>query len=459
MIHTLKNYIPFYKNNLKIALPIVLTQVGGGIVLLMDNIMVGHLGAVELASVAFANSIFILGMTFSMGAIMGVTPLVGQAFVQNDTKRIGMLFYNGLLFTLLIGGVIALLLTGIYPLFDNMGQVPEVVRLAKPYFAIQVISLIPFLIFCLFKQFLEGLGNTKVAMMITVTANIINIILNYLLIYGKFGFPRWGVVGAGIATLVSRILMPLIFFLYVRFNRRWWPYISHCSRSLFRMERIATVARVGLPIGGHMLLETTAFALSAIMVGWLGAIPLAGNQIAQNISHLTFMLVVGIGSATTIRVSHRLGEKNFYALRMAGRASIHLCLMTNTIMAALLIGLSSQIPKLFTTDLAVIEAAQPLIMLAGLFQVSDGLQTIGAGILRGLTDVKRPMIYAFITYICINLPVGYILTFVCKLGAPGVWIGFIVGLSIAAILFHRRCHIQINRLEKEMADGVPPANA
>ncbi len=447
----LKNYIPFYKNNLKIALPIVLTQVGGGIVALMDNVMVGHLGAVELASVAFANSIFVLGQVFVMGAVMGLTPLVGQAFVQSDLERVKALFYNALVFVCVLGLAVTLILGLVYPFFDYMGQDTNVVRWAKPYFLLQVFSLLPLLVFCLFKQFLEGLGNTKVAMIITLVANIVNIVLNYLLIYGKFGFPYWGVVGAGVATLISRILMAVGFFVYVRTNDSWWNYLKDITIDLFQARKVWTVARVGMPIGGHMLLECTAFALSAIMVGWLGAVPLAGNQIAQNISHLTFMLVVGIGSATTIRVSHRLGEKNFYALRMAGKASVHLCLLTNTLMAIFMIVFSRQIPRIFTTDMAVIDAAAPLLVLAGLFQISDGLQTVGASILRGLTDVKRPVIYAFISYICINLPLGYLLAFKFHMGASGVWIGFIVGLSIAAILFHVRCNRQINKLEKEMA--------
>ena len=447
----LKNYIPFYKNNLKIALPIVLTQVGGGIVALMDNVMVGHLGAVELASVAFANSIFVLGQVFVMGAVMGLTPLVGQAFVQSDLERVKALFYNALVFVCVLGLAVTLILGLVYPFFDYMGQDTNVVRWAKPYFLLQVFSLLPLLVFCLFKQFLEGLGNTKVAMIITLVANIVNIVLNYLLIYGKFGFPYWGVVGAGVATLISRILMAVGFFVYVRTNDSWWNYLKDITIDLFQARKVWTVARVGMPIGGHMLLECTAFALSAIMVGWLGAVPLAGNQIAQNTSHLTFMLVVGIGSATTIRVSHRLGEKNFYALRMAGKASVHLCLLTNTLMAIFMIVFSRQIPRIFTTDMAVIDAAAPLLVLAGLFQISDGLQTVGASILRGLTDVKRPVIYAFISYICINLPLGYLLAFKFHMGASGVWIGFIVGLSIAAILFHVRCNRQINKLEKEMA--------
>lgn len=448
MFPSLSQYIPYYKNNLKIALPIVLTQVGGGLVALVDNIMVGHLGAVELAAVAFANSVYILGHVFVMGAVMGVTPLIGQAFVQHDDDRVRSLLHHGFLFVMMMGLAMIGVLTGVYFFFDHMGQDSEVIALAKPYYIVQIVSLLPFLLFCLCKQFLEGLGNTKLAMMITVVANLLNIFLNYVLIFGKMGCPRLGVLGAGLATLVARLLMPILFVIVLKRSKEWSHYLRKTQALSYTWKSMKIVARVGLPIGGHMLLECAAFALCSIMIGWLGAVPLAANQIAQNISTLTFMLVVGIGSATTIRVSHRLGENNFTALRMASKAAIHLCLTTNAVMAVLMIVFSDEIPRIFTTDVSVITTAAPLLVLAGLFQLSDGLQTVGVSILRGLTDVRRPVIYAFISYICINLPVGYLLGFVCGWGEQGVWVGFIVGLSIAALLYHVRCHRQINYLER-----------
>lgn len=448
----LSKYVPYYKNNLKIAVPVVMTQVGGGLVALIDNIMVGHLGAVELAAVAFANSVYILGHVFAMGAVMGITPLIGQAFVQKDNKRVGLLFQNGFAFALTLGIMMLGVMLGVYLGFEHMGQDQEVIALAKPYYLIVSAGLIPYLLFCLSKQFLEGLGNTKVAMIITLISCLVNIVLNYVLIYGKMGFPQLGVMGAGYATLISRGLMPLLFFFVLKKSKNWNAYLKVDKKQLVNWNYFKSIAVVGIPIGGHMLLECMAFALCSIMIGWLGAVPLAANQIAQNISNLTFMLVVGIGAATTIRVSHRLGEKNFQALRMAAKASIHLCLFTNTIMAVLMIVFANRIPRIFTTDLNVIITAAPLVMLAGLFQISDGLQAVGISILRGLTDVKRPVIYAFISYICINLPLGYFLGFVCGLGEIGVWIGFIVGLSIAAVLYHVRCYRQINELEKWMSN-------
>ena len=195
-----------------------------------------------------------------------------------------------------------------------------------------------------------------------------------------------------------------------------------------------------------MLLEVLAFALSAIMVGWLGATPQAGHQIAQNMSHLTYMIVLGIGAATTVRVSHQLGALDLDAARKAGNASVHLCLVYNTLAGTLLITFRHAIASAFTSDPAVIDIGGRLIIMAGIFQVSDGLQTIGAGILRGLTDVKIVMLYAFVAYICINLPFGYLLGFVFQFGAIGVWAGFIFGLSVAAVLFRLRCRKMFRQL-------------
>lgn len=433
-----RQYLPYYKNNLKIALPIVLTQLGGAIVSLADNIMVGHVGTTELAAVSFSSSIYFLGHVLAIGAVMGITPLVGQVFVQNDRHSIKSYFYNGLLFTIIVAIVLVGLLLSVYPFLDKMGQESSVVDVCRPYYLITTLSLIPFLLFCHFKQFMEGLGNTKVAMAITIVANLINIFLNYLLIFGKWGFPKWGIIGAGIATFVARALMPIMFIIFLRIKSHWWEYIRHFSVLLLNKSRFIQLAQIGIPIGGHMLLECSVWCLSAIMVGWLGAVPLAANQVALQVANTTFMVVVGIGNAATIRVSHRLGEKNFEGLKMAANAATHLCIMNNAITTILIISLCQQIPRLFTTDIAVIEAATPLLILAGIFQIFDGIQCVGIGILRGLTDVKIPVIFALITYIIINLPLGYLLAFPLQMGASGIWVAFSISLCIAGFLYHIR---------------------
>ncbi|MGM9818219.1 MAG: MATE family efflux transporter [Paludibacteraceae bacterium] len=442
-------YIPYYKRNLKVAIPIVLTQLGGGLVQLADNIMVGHLGAVDLAAVAFANSIFVIGFVFAMGVTMGITPLVGQAFVQKNHTRVASLLHNGMLFCLLMGIALTLILVGCYFFIDAMGQELRVAALSKPYYLALVGSLLPFMLFCVCKQFLEGLGNTKVAMLITIIANVLNIVLNYLFIFGKFGFPQLGAFGAGVATLIARLLMPVMFFAVILRHEEWNRYFKGFSWHTLSKSGVVTVAKVGIPIGGHMLLECSAWALLAIIVGWLGAVPLAANQIANNVANISFMMVVGVSAATTIRVSHQLGVRDFPALRMAAQASVHLCLFLNALMAVLMIVFRYQIPWIFTTDKEVIEITAQLLVLAGLFQLSDGMQSVGAGILRGLTDVKKPVLYAFVTYICINIPLGYILAFPCGMGVAGVWVAFIISLTLAAVLYHRRCAFKIKQLEKQ----------
>lgn len=445
-----KKYIPFYKRNLKVAIPIIFTQLGGGLVQFVDNIMVGHLGAVDLAAVAFANSIFIMGFVFAMGATMGITPLVGQAFVQEDHSQVAKLLHNGAFFSLLFGAILTVLLFVCYFFIDQMGQEPCVASLSKPYYLALVVSLLPYMVFCILKQFLEGLGNTKVAMAITIFANVLNIILNYLLIFGKYGFPQLGAFGAGVATLVARLLMPVLFFVVILKHKEWSVYLKGFSWKAISRSGVFSVAKVGLPIGGQMLLECAAWALLTIIVGWLGAIPLAANQIANNVTTISFMMIVGVSSATTIRVSHQLGLRDFFALKMAMRASIHLCLFLNAIMACLMIGLRYQIPLIFTTDRDVVEITAQLLVFAGLFQFSDGLQSVGAGVLRGLTDVKRLVFYAFVTYICVNIPLGYVLAFTFDIGVSGIWVAFIISLTLAAVLYHRRCRVKIEQLEQQL---------
>lgn len=451
---SLKAYIPYYKRNLKVAFPIVLSQLGGGVVQLVDTFMVGRLGTVELAAVSFASAVFAIGFVFTIGLLMGGTPIIGQAYVRGDKQTIVELFQN----SILLATIGAIFMTGLLFIasffMDSMGQVDAVVELAIPYFIVLILSLIPQMYFSAIKQFLEGLGNTKVAMWITIISNLINVLFNYLLIFGKYGFPEMGVLGAGISTLIARLSMPLLYVLWLRLNPKWWSYCKDFRWSLFSWVRLKQLLAMGLPIAAHILLEVTAFAMSGVMIGWLGAAPLAGHQIANNMSHLAFMVVLGIGSATTIRVSHQLGARNIEGLKMAAMASVHLCLVANALMGAFFIIFRVQIAQVFSSDPEVIAVGSQVLIMAGIFQLADGLQVVGAGILRGLMDVKITMWYAFISYICINLPLGYFLAFVCGFGAPGVWAAFIFGLGTAAVLFHLRYHKVRKRIFAEIEEGL-----
>ena len=447
-----REYLPYYKRNLRVALPVMLTQLGASLVGFFDSIMVGHYATVDLAAVSFANAIFFTVMVFAMGALMGVTPLVGiqvgqltsnnestlSSTTQLDCRaRIASLFQNGMLFTVLLCVVMLLLLGGCIPFLDCFGQDPEVIEVARPYYILIVVSLVPFLFFSFFKQFLEGLGNTMVAMVITLLMNGLNILLNWVFIYGNWGFEPMGAAGAGLGSLISRIGMPLCFWVVMAFHREWKQYLRMAWQR-FSWLRIRELGKIGFPIGGQTLLETFLFTASFVIIGWISKEALAAHQVANQIADMTFMLALGIGSATTIRVSHQLGEGNLHGVRMASNASIHLVLLMNTIGAALMIGLRNYIPTLFTEDQEVIVIASQLIVVAGLFQYADGLQAVGAAMLRGITDVKVPMVIAFVAYIVVGLSVGLLCAFPLQMGATGIWIGFICGLALAAICFHIR---------------------
>ncbi|MGL5786632.1 MAG: MATE family efflux transporter [Bacteroidales bacterium] len=441
----LKSYIPFYKNNLAIAVPVMLSQLGQVVVQMADTMMVGRLGAEELASVSFAAAVFNVGLLFSMGTALGLTPLVGKAFAEKRDKETVSLFQNSFILNLVFACLVGGILYGVSFFMDSMGQTDRVAELAIPYFRIMVLSMFPLMIFLSFKQFMEGLGNTSIAMAITILANVINIGLNYLWIYGKFGFQEYGVAGAAYATLVSRVLMPVFFLLIFVFRKSLRHYFSEFSMKTFSVRKMVEVTKVGLPIGTQILVEQMAFSFTAVMVGWLGAVALASHQIAMNMSYMIFMILGGLSAGTTIRVSHQLGQKAYGPMRKAAFASFHLTMLTVILAAAGMILFRYQLPTFFTSDPEVIAMSAQLLIICAIYQIPDGLQVVSLGALRGIADVKRPMLYAIISYIFINIPVGYLCGFVFNMGAIGIWIGFIFGLGTASVMFIHR----FNKMSKE----------
>ena len=431
----------------------MLTQLGASLVGLFDSIMVGHYATVDLAAVSFSNALFFTIMVFAMGALMGLTPLIGiqvgkmsdpttnsneNSMLAESRSIISSLFQNGMLFTILLSLITLALLGGCIPFLHCFGQDPAVVEVARPYFILIVISIIPFLFFTFFKQFLEGLGNTSVAMVITLVMNGLNIFLNWLFIYGNWGCPELGAIGAGIGSLIARIGMPICFFGVMYFRREWRVYMTAMRLSNFKTSVIKELTKIGLPIGVQTLMETIAFTAAFIFIGWISKEALAAHQIANQICDMTFMVILGIGSATTIRVSHQLGANNLQGVRMASNASIHLVLFINTIGAILMIGCRNQIPMIFTEDPEVIAIASKLVVLAGMLQLADGLQVVAASMLRGITDVKVPMFIAMFSYTIVCISIGLFFAFPMGMGAVGIWIGFVVGLSVAAVCLHVR---------------------
>ena len=450
LAYRFSTYWPFYRRNLWLAFPVILTQLGAALVGLFDSIMVGHYGTTDLAAVSFSNAIFFTVMVFAMGALMGITPLVGYATGAGESKsHIAGILGNSLIFTAIVMAFALVLLAPCIPILHLFGQEPVVVECARPYYILIVLSIVPFLFFCMCKQFLEGLGNTTVAMVITIVCNLLNIFLNWIFIFGHWGAPAMGAAGAGLATLIARTLTAICFVVVMLVRSEWRSYLVLIKRSMLQWQQVKRLIQLGLPIGMQSFVECFLFTASFIIIGWINKESLAAHHIANQMADLTFMLALGIGAATTIRVSHQLGKGDLEAVRMASRASVHLCLLMNTIGATIMITLRNYLPYVFTDDAEVVELASTLILIAGLFQYADGLQCIGAAMLRGIQDVRVPMRIAFIAYIAVALPLGIVLTFPCGLGAKGMWLAFIVGLAIPAVLYHLRFRKQLHHLEAE----------
>ena len=450
MAYSFATYLPYYKRNLRLAFPVMLTQLGAALVGLFDSIMVGHYGTADLAAVSFSNALFFTVMVFAMGALMAITPIVSYAIgAEEGPERIASLLANALVFTLLVSVLALALLAPCIPFLHLFGQEPVVVDCARPYFILIVLSIVPFLFFCLCKQFLEGLGNTTVAMVITVACNLLNIFLNWIFIFGHWGSPAMGAAGAGLATLIARVLTAVCFLVVMGWRSDWRRYFLLIRRKMFRWREVYQFIRIGTPIGVQTFGEAFLFTASFVIIGWISKEALAAHHIANQMADLTFMLATGIGSATTIRVAYQLGRGDWHALQMASRASVHLCLLMNTIGAGLMISLRHYLPFIFTNDPQVVEIAGTLILIAGLFQYADGLQCIGAAMLRGIQDVRVPMRIAFIAYIGVALPLGLVLTFPVGLGAKGMWLAFILGLAIPAVCYHLRFHRQVHRMQQK----------
>ena len=442
---SISDYLPVYKKNLTLAVPVIFSQIGQVSVNLVDNMMVGHVGTTELAAASFATNVFLVGMLFGLGITLGLTPLVGQSFDSQNPGGIGCWLKNGVLVHFISAVLLCMLMSLVVFFMHRMGQREEVVKAAIPYYLIHVVSLVPLLIFFSIKQFFEGIGNTKIAMMITIIANLVNIVLNYILIYGKLGFPAFGLNGSGVASLISRLIMPLIFLLIILKKPLYKIYFDSAKRARFEIEKIKRMISIGLSIGMQMVIEILAFSVGAIMLGWISKEALAGHQIAIGMASMTYMISFGMASGTTIRVSHAFGNHDRNELKHTILASLHLVIAFMSLMGILFVVLRNQLPLLFTSDPEVIKVAAGLLIVGAFFQIFDGVQVVLLGALRGMADVRIPMFMAFFSYIVVSLPISYLLAFTFNFGYSGVWIGFVFGLSTAAILFGFRLKHQLQK--------------
>lgn len=438
-------YFPYYKRNLKLALPVVLSQIGQVTVMLVDTMMVGHVGTTELAASSFANNVFMVGMYFGMGITYGLTPLVGNSYGNGKLRQVATWLKNGLSTHFIAAIALSVIMFGAYFLLPFMGQPDDVLAAAQPYYILLCISYLPFMLFFSVKQFFEGVGNTNIAMQITLIANAVNIIVNYVLIFGKFGFPQLGLNGAGIGTLISRLIMPLLFMLYIYKIPRFKRYFVVAGRQPVQKYKAFKTLKIGIPIAFQLIVEVVTFSTGAVMMGWLGEIPLAAHQVAIGLAGFTYMISLGVSQATTIRISHQMGMKDYVALQKAAFASTHLVLFFMLSMGIVFITLRNQLPLLFTEDVQVIKIAAQLLIVAAIFQVFDGLQVIMLGTLRGMSDVKVPMFFAFLAYLVVGIPTSYIFAFVLNAGPQGVWFGYLVGLGTAGILFFFRFRFNLRK--------------
>lgn len=324
------------------------------------------------------------------------------------------------------------------PFMGSMGQPSEVVEMAIPYYSTLVWSVVPVMIFFVFKQFLEGLGNTKITMYIVVGCNIVNILLNYILINGAWGAPEMGALGAGIATLISRILQAAAIFVFFLSNRRFRVYFESFKFKALKVVDSLRLLKIGFPISSQIFFEVSAFVISGILMGYFGANIIGANQIGSSMMNCAFMIVLAIGSSTTIRMSHCYGAKDKEQLRIASTAAYHLAIAWNIITIIIFITGRNIIPHMYTSNAEMIEVASTLLIFIALFQLPDGLQCMGVGILRGMQDVKIILPISLFAYWIINIPVGYLCAFTLGMGPQGLYIGFIVGLSTAAILLYIR---------------------
>ena len=435
------NYKEHYRKNFFLAYPVMLSQLGQVLVGVADSLMVGRLGAEPLAAASLANVVFYLIMVFGLGVSLAVTPLVAAADGESNDAKITTIFSNGLLINIVLGILLALGVVLCTPVLHHLNQPPAVVTLAIPYLRIITVAMVPYMIFQSFRQFAEGMGNTRQAMYITLSGNALNILLNYVLIYGKFGFPELGLNGAGWATLIARTTMAIAMGLFVFYAPQFRTFREAFSFAHISKKVIRRILNVGVPAGFQFVFEVSAFGTAAIMMGWLGTQTLAAHQIALNLASISYMMATGIASAATIRVGNQLGRRDILNLRVAGNTCFIMVSLFMGFAAILFIALRSFFPTLYIDDPEVIEIASQLLVVAALFQVSDGVQVVGMGALRGIEDVKIPTLIAVTAYWVIGLPAGYLLAFTMDLGANGIWYGLLIGLTLAAVaLFYRFRH-------------------
>ena len=435
-----KEYKSHYKALLYLGIPIIIGQLGIIIMGFADTLMISWHSKDELAAVGFVNNVFNLPIIFGTGFSYGLTPIVGRLFGLRKSSEVGQSLKACLASNLMIGVILTAIMAIVYFNVERMGQPEDLMPLIKPYFLILLCS-IPFVVlFNAFKQFADGITDTKLPMWLLIGGNAMNIVGNYALIYGKFGFPELGLVGAGMSTLFSRILIFLVFAAIFFYTKRYAQYREGFRRLPLTKNLIGRINKMGFPVGVQMGLESASFSLSAVMVGWLGHDALASHQIVITVSTATFMIYYGMGAAVAVRVSNFKSTDDIVNIKRTSTAGFHLIIALALVLSTIVYSLRYHFASWFgQASSPEINATIVLLMIPViLYQFGDALQINYANSLRGLGDVKPMMIIAIISYFIVSLPLGYTLGFIFDFGIIGIWMALPVGLTTAGILLWLR---------------------
>lgn len=451
----LSNYTKEFSYNWKLAAPVMLGMLGHTFVSFVDNVMVGQLGTAELAAVSLGNSFMFIAMSIGIGFSTSITPLIAEADGEGNFAKGKSSFKHGLFLCSLLGIAVFLMVMFLKPLMYHMKQPKEVVELAIPYLNFVALSLIPLLVFQAFKQFSDGLSMTRYPMFATLVANIINVVLNYVLIFGKFGFPKLGIVGAAYGTLISRVVMVFILWWLLSQKEKSRDYVKNIKLFVLDKLMIKKLIQLGTPSAMQMFFEVAIFTAAIWLSGLLGKNPQAANQIALNLASMTFMVAMGLSVTSMIRVGNQKGLRNFVELRRIAFSIFLLATLFATVFCIVFLVFHQQLPKLyldiddvknFADNSEVVAIASKLLFLAAIFQLSDSLQVVALGALRGLQDVNIPTLITFLSYWIIGFPISWFLGKEEAYGSFGIWLGLLAGLTSAAILLF----IRFNYLTKKL---------
>ncbi|WP_306352997.1 MATE family efflux transporter [Flavobacterium sp. '19STA2R22 D10 B1'] len=455
---SLAQYTKEFSYNLKLAYPVILGMLGHTLIGVVDNIMVGKLGTTELAAVSLGNSLIFIAMSVGIGFSTAITPIVAQGDAEKDTDKVRAAFHHGLLLCTILGILLFLFVFLSKPLMYLMDQPQEVIDLASPYIDWVAFSLILMVIFQGYKQFADGLSQTKYSMYAVIFSNVIHIGLNYCLIYGIWIFPKMGIIGAALGTVISRVSMVIYMHYILSRNEKLKIYFKNFSFSQIKKEMLRKIVGLGIPSSMQMFFEVALFTAAIWLSGSLGKSSQAANQIALSYASMTFMFAMGLSVTSMIRVGNQKGLKDFVKLRTVARSIFLLALVIETVFAIIFISFHQYLPHFFLNmeniDLIqdneeVIRIASQLLLVAAIFQLSDGIQVVVLGALRGLQDVKMPTLITFVAYWIIGFPISFYLGKYTELKATGIWIGLLAGLTAAAIFLY----IRFNFLTKKLIEN------